>query len=580
MKSNDIQAIRVQDDWAITDKQSGNVLLMLQAGKDIVVKASDASTKENGQQLILNISGDIAEGKMASFIVKLPSPSISSSETRRLRDLDFNAAKGNMVNYWESWINKGAHFEVPEEAVNQLFRANIWHSLVLPRHTLDENGRDHMDLPYANTAYGQRNADWPINQSVYVDYMIYGLRGYDQVANDEYVAMFKSQLQKDGRVGGFANWGVYSPGQLYAIAQNFLLSGNRQQFDKLLPNSLKTLDYCLAQVAKANDGSGKTGLIMAPLNDLTNSEREWAFNQAYYGGGLELFAKALSVYGHPRAKEVLDVAVKIKKDIVNEFARSSVKSAVVQLADGTWINYVPTDAMTPRRMMEQWYPTDVDCGPLHLTRLGVIDADSWLTTAMLNDNEDNLFFKNLGAANEPVYVQQASAYLLRDEPKAVIRAFYSLMACGFSHEQFTSLEHRWAWGQYYGPPSTDGAWFEIYRKMLLNEIGDDTLMVGQAVPRNWLEEGKKIEVKNAPTYFGTTSFLINGESSENEIKVNIDMPDRHAPKQLLVRLRHPKGKSIKSVVVNGKKWDNFNVSKEYVSIPAPSMKKYIISVKY
>src|SRR5690606_7905286 len=130
----------------------------------------------------------------------------------------------------------------------------------------------------------------------------------------------------------------------------------------------------------------------------------------------------------PRADEVARIASDLKNAVTNEFSRSSVKSPAVQLADGTWINYVPTDATTPRRMLDQWYPTDVDTGPLHLTRLGVLDANSWLTTAMLNDHEDNLYFENKGAANEPVYVQQANAYLLRDDPKAVIRSFYSFMA--------------------------------------------------------------------------------------------------------------------------------------------------------
>lgn len=579
LKDHEVKAIPLQDNWAIADKQTGNIFLLLETGKEITVKAGDAIANPNGQQIELTLSGNLSEGETKEFVVKLPSPAIASSETPRLSNLGFAAAKKNIKDYWEEWIGKGAHFEVPETAVNQLFRANIWHSLILPRHTLDIDGKDHMDLPYANTAYGQRNADWPINQAVYVDYMIYGLRGYEKVAQDEYTAMFKSQQQPDGRIGGFANWGVYSPGQLYSIAQNFLLSGNREQFEQLLPNSLKTLDWCLTQVAKSNEGSNKTGLILGPLNDLTNAEREWAFNQAYYVGGLETFAKALSAFNHPRAEEVRNIAAKMKIAVVNEFARSSVKSPVVQLEDGAWINYVPTDALTPRRMMDQWYPTDVDTGPLHLTRLGVIDARNWLTTAMLHDHEDNLFFKNQGAANEPVYVQQATAYLLRDEPKAVIRAFYSLMACGFSHEQFASLEHRWAWGQYYGPPSTDGAWFEIYRRMLVNEWGADTLMIGQAIPRNWLKEGKRIEVKNAPTYCGNISFTINGINNNNEIKAEIDVPSRNPPKQLLVRFRHPDSKKIKSVVVNGKRWKNFDVKKEYISIPAPSG-KYVISARY
>lgn len=579
LKDHQVEAIPIKDSWAIADKQTHDIFLLLETGKGVTVTAGNAIANANGQQIELTISGTLLEGEIREFVAKLPSPAIVPAEITRLSQLDFVSSEKKTTNYWEQWIKKGSQFEVPETAVNELFRANIWHALTLPRHTLDIDGKDHMDLPYANTAYGQRNADWPVNQAVYVDYMIYGLRGYDEVARDEYAAMFKSQQQPDGRIGGFANWGVYSPGQLYAIAQNFLLSGNKEQFGKLLPNSLKTLDWCLAQVAKANTATNNTGLILAPLNDLTNEEREWAFTQAYYVGGLELFAKALSAFQHPRANEVREIAAKMKIAVVKAFAGSSVKSPVVQLADGTWINFVPTDAMTPRRMLDQWYPTDVDCGALHLSRLGVIDPNSWLTTAMLQDSEDNLFLKNQGAANEPVYVQQATAYLLRDEPKAVIRAFYSLMACGFSHEQFTSLEHRWAWGQYYGPPSTDGAWFEIYRRMLINEWGDDTLIIGQAIPRKWLEKGKKIEVKNAPTYFGDLSFRIESPINGNEIIAEINMPDRNPPKQLLVRLRQPESRPIKSVMVNGKPWKNFDVKKEYVNIEAPSG-KYIILVKY
>ncbi len=579
LKDHGLEAIQQQDGWIITDKQTGNIFLVIETAKDLSVTVGDPVPDKNGQQLTFTISSVLTEGESREFVVKLPSPAIVPAELTRLSNLQYAAERKNTVDYWEGWLAQGASFDVPEQAVNELYRANLWHALVLPRHTLDIDGKEHMDLPYANTAYGQRNADWPINQAVYVDYMIYGLRGYDKVAQDEYTAMFKSQQQPDGRIGGFANWGVYSPGQLYAIAQNFLLSGNREQFEQLLPNSLKTLDWCLAQIAKSNEGASKTGLILGPLNDLTNAEREWAFNQAYYVGGLEVFAKALSAFNHPRAEEVQGIVSKMKADVVKEFSRASVQSPVVQLADGTWINFVPTDALTPRRMMEQWYPTDVDTGPLHLTRLGVIDARSWLTTAMLHDHEDNLFFKNQGAANEPVYVQQATPYFLRDDVKAVIRAFYSLMACGFSHEQYTPLEHRWAWGQYYGPPSTDGAWFEIYRKMLLNEIGYDTLMIGQAIPQNWLEEGKKIEVRDAPTYFGKTSFTIEGLNRDNEIKATVDVPDRDAPEQLVVRLRHPSGKQIRSVTVNGRHWTNFNTRKEYISIPSPSG-KYIISVKY
>lgn len=199
---------------------------------------------------------------------------------------------------------------------------------------------------------------------------------------------------------------------------------------------------------------------------------------------------------------------------------------------------------------------------------------------MLHDHEDNLYFQNKGAANEPVYVQQANAYLLRDEPRAVIRSFYSFMACGFSHGQYSPLEHRWAHGQYYGPPSTDGAWFEIYRKMLINEMGDDTLMVGQAVPRVWLERGKRIVVRDAPTWFGDISFVVEGRSSGDEIVATVECPDRDPPGTLLIRFRHPEEKPISSVVVNGRPWRNFDAEKEYVVIPNPGGVKYVVRAMF
>lgn len=568
----------VSGNWLVVDKRSDDILLMIETAETISVAMQELELYEEGQKIAISVAG-VSESESAEILLKLPSPAIPFSRRQELEATDFSKAKKRVLAYWENWIGRGASFDVPEPEVNKLFRANLWHALILPRHTRDANGKMHMDLPYANTAYGQKNSDWPINQAVYVDYMIYGLRGYEEVAKDEIAAMFQTQQEPDGRIGGFANWGVYTPGHLYAIAQNYLLSGNREHFESLLPNALSALDWCVRQLEKAQSQES-TGLIRGPLNDLSHGEREWAFTQAYYAGGLELFAKALSAYGHARADEVKRVSARLKKDVSTAFARSSVKSSIVQLADGTWINFVPTDATTPRRMLDEWYPTDVDTGPLHLTRLGALPARGWLSTAMLHDHEDNLFLQNKGAANEPVYVQQANAYLLRDEPKAVIRSFYSLMACGFSHEQYSPLEHRWAHGQYYGPPSTDGAWFEIYRKMLINEWGNDTLIIGQATPRAWLDTGKRISVRNAPTWFGDISFTIEGRSAADEIIATVECPDRNLPEVLLVRLRHPHERAIDSVLVNGKPWKNINIEKEHIVIPNPIAGKYLIKTTY
>ena len=565
----------------VVDGETGAVWLMIEPEAGIAVRARQAIQDPKDPRLEFDCEGQLAEGQTRSIVLKLVSPVVHADAVPDLAALDYAKSRTAMLKYWENWLAQGAQFEAPEPTVNDLFRANLWHALLLPRYRTDEHGVARIDLPYSNFAYGQLNADWPINQAVYVDYMLYGLRGHFAVAEEEFAAMYHSQQKPDGRIGGYAEWGVYSPGMLYSVAQNYLLSGNRGSFERLLPASLKALDWCLGQVEAGKNSEEAPGLIVGPLNDLTHESRAWGFPNGYFVAGLDMFGRALAAYGHPRANGVIATAKQMRADVERAFARASVRSPVVQLADGTWNNYVPCDAMTPRRLLDVWYPTDVDCGPLHMARLSAIEPRGWLASAMLHDHEDNLFLNQWGMANEPVYNQQTTAYLLRDEPEAAIRAFYSMMACAFSHHQLTPLEHRWAWGQYYMPPSTDGAWFELYRNMLLNElIGEGTLFIGQAVPRAWLADGKRIAVENAPTYFGPVTLHIESTVAKDGITANIAFNSNRRPRTLLVRLRHPEKKTPRSVRVNGAKWRNFDKAKEWVCIPNPSEAQYTVVVRY
>src|SRR5882724_11703602 len=156
----------------------------------------------------------------------------------------------------------------------------------------------------------------------------------------------------------------------------------------------------------------------------------------------------------------------------------------------------------------------------------------------------------MGHGQRTVYNPHATTYLLRDDVKPAIRAFYSMMACAFSHSVFEPVEHRWSWGQYFGPPSTDGAWFELYRKMLIHERDDDTLLLCQATPRKWLENGKQIRINRAPTYYGLLSLTVDSRAAAREISGIIDLEQRKQPAALLVRFRHPQAQRINSVSVN------------------------------
>jgi hypothetical protein len=525
--------------------------------------------------LTFKLSADASK----EFIVKLPSPMVLPEDQDKLIRLDYDACRRDTLKFWSDYVSRGAQFRVPEKVVNDLFRANLWHALRLPRrHGGGEQGVK-IDLPYSNFAYDQRGTPWPVNQAVYVDYMIYGLRGYDDIAAEELLTIYRNNQQADGRVAGYANWGVYTPSMIYAVAKNFRLCGNRGQFERLLPCTLKAIDWCLGRIRSPGNQTQAAGLIRSPLNDLTG-EGTWAFTQAYVYAALETLGEALETLGHPRAKECIEAAADFRQSVQRAFAAASVRSPLVQLRDQTWTPYVPCEATASGRLFAQWYPTDVDTGATHLLRLRALPADGALADCLLNDHEDNLYLHGWGMANEPVYNPQATAYLLRDEPEAVIRAFYSYMACAFSHSALEPVEHRWGWGQYFGPPSTDGAWFEIYRHMLIHELDDGTLLLLQATPRQWLQDGKRIEIERAPTYYGQFSMSVESKAAAGQLVAQIEMPQRSRPGRLIVRFRHPQKKTIGTLSVNGESWTNYDTAKEWVVIPGPREERYTIVAHY
>jgi hypothetical protein len=513
------------------------------------------------------------------LIVKLASPAVAPEDRRRLVELSYESARRGTIAFWEGYLSRGAQFEAPDPAVNELFRASLWHALRLPRRHGGEGPGTRIDLPYSNFAYGQSGTPWPINHAVYADYMIYGLRGYSAIATEELLAQFRNNQESSGRVNGYAHWLSYTPAMLYAAGRNFLLTQDRRAFEQLLPQALRAMEWCLDQAERAAQHDGPAaGLIEGPLNDGT-AEGYWAFNQAYMYAGLRVFAQALESIGHGAAARCRRGADSLQTAIEKGFREATINAPIVQLRDRTWIPYVPSEARSPRRLLDDWYPTDVDTGPLHLVRLEALPAGSDLAWWMLNDHEDNLFYKGWGAANEPVYNQQCTAYLLRDMPEAAIRCFYSHMASAFSHSTFEPVEHRWTHGQYFGPPSTDGSWFELYRLMLIRETADDTLLLGQAAPRRWLADGERILVRNAPTYYGPLSMTIESRANEGSITAAIELGEKR-PGTLKLRLRHPASKPISSVRVNGSRWDDFDPQREWVSIVKPEAQRYRIEVSY
>jgi hypothetical protein len=328
---------RSEGDTFVFEENTSRRILFAVAGSDLEISSCvtrqdpeqpDGKTRTHWRQFDTVLTFELNADASKEFIVKLPSPMILPEDRYKLIKLDYTGSRQNTLKFWSDYVARGAQFRVPEKVVNDLFRANLWHALCLPRRHGGQEENVKIDLPYSNFAYDQHGTPWPVNQAVYVDYMIYGLRGYDDIATEELLTMYRNNQQPDGRVAGYANWGVYTPSMIYVTAKNYRLSGNRDQFDRLLPYTLTALDWCLSETHSARrDRDQAPDLISSPLNDLTG-EGVWAFTQAYVYAALEMLGKALEDIGHSRAKECLEAAASFGESVKCAFAAAAVRSPV------------------------------------------------------------------------------------------------------------------------------------------------------------------------------------------------------------------------------------------------------------
>ena len=83
-----------------------------------------------------------------------------------------------------------------------------------------------------------------------------------------------------------------------------------------------------------------------------------------------------------------------------------------------------------------------------------------------------------------------------------------------------------------------------------------------------------------PTYFGPVNLQVKSAAATGSITAKVEFTSDRRPQTLLVRLRHPEKKAVRSVSVNGNNWTDFNAGQERIRIPNPQEKEYTITASY
>jgi hypothetical protein len=278
----------------------------------------------------------------------------------------------------------------------------------------------------------------------------------------------------------------------------------------------------------------------------------------------------------------LEHAADLRTNILRAYRWTQAQAPALPLRNGTWIPHYPSQVHSPGKLAD-FFPGqdagrswcyDVEIGAHQLVPTGVFDPRDREVERMLDHMEDVQFladgwFDYPAATNEkdwfdlggfskvqPYYARNCEVYALRDDVKPFVRSYFNTIAAMLNPEVLTFWEHFHHSGAWDKTHET-GYFLHQTRTMLVTERGD-LLWLAPFVTCNWLKDGQRLSVSNAPTRFGPVSYEIQSHMAESVIRATIHPPARRTPSGIVLRLRTPEGSPIRSVRVNGRPHSDFD----------------------
>jgi hypothetical protein len=176
----------------------------------------------------------------------------------------------------------------------------------------------------------------------------------------------------------------------------------------------------------------------------------------------------------------------------------------------------------------------------------------------------------------------AYARLQFDWVREFLLLYYAHMAHIYSPGTWTSVESSKIDGTLGGPYCTPAQVTipTLTKWMLVFEESDDAVVwLARATPREWLGQGKKIAVTDAPTRFGKISYELRSNVEQDKVSAMIHAPDDRA-ETIKLRCRVPGGKKMSAVAINGEKWADFSAEREVVTIPPRIKGEITVEISY
>lgn len=544
----------------------------------------------------IGIMGRLAAGKSARLVVYLPAWPVKPAEYAVLCNPTHWVEQ--IERFWKEQSAGAMQIDIPDPLLANVIRASQVHCLSAAR----------------NEERGSRVAPW-------IASMVYGplesesqavIRGMDMCGHSDFARQGLEFFLKRYNDQGFLTTGYTLCGtgeNLWTLAEHQARRGNQEWFKKNATTLLRACKWIVAQRAKTKgldaDGNRVPESGLMPPGVTADWERYAYrfFNDTQYCHGLETVAKDLAIIRHPDAPALLAEAKQYREDLLRAYQWMQVRCPVVPLGNGTWVPNHPAmldvfgnvEEMVPAEDGNRCWAYSVEGGTNHMAANRLFDLNSGEVARMMDYLEDHQFLRsgmgdypeeknrsdifNLGgfAKVQPYYARNAEIYALRDDVKPFIRSYFNALSSLLNEENLSLWEHFHNTGGWNKTHET--GWFLCQTAMMFVMDRGDELWLAPFVTDNWLKDNMVVAVRNAPTQFGPVTFEIVSHIGNGYIEASIEPPTRNPPQHVVIRIRHPEGKPMKSVTINGKPHADFNPATETIRL-APDTHSMKLKVDY
>ena len=530
----------------------------------------------------------LAPGESKTVIIKIPYLVLTDpSEHAALAALDFEKEHLEVAGYWRRRLDESAHLITPEPMLNEFYRADAGHLLINCEGDPASAGRRFARVgSFSYGAFGNESCMMVVDLD---------RRGYHKEAQQ----CLDAWLHYQGTVslpGDFSTKkGVlYGAGGLEAGGYNqhhgwiLWMLGEHYRFTRddawlrgAAPGILAGADWIINETKRtSNRHELERGLLPAGSLEDIGDWWTWLSTSCYTWRGLDTAAWALEQIKHPEAQRVRKGADTYHTNLLANFRKATDRSPVVRLRDGTAVPHIPS--MVHRRGRYFGWICETLEGSLHLLITGALDSRSQEADWIVKDYEDNRYISNQygymledfdkywfgrgGISMQACLLLDVEPYLYRDDVKQALRALFNAEAAQYFPDERMNTEHAlpalgdWRGDQYKSSDESNVAGWLRY--LFVREEGDK-LLLGQAVPRQWLQAGQRCGIERTATYFGPASVIFS--VGDNQITATVDAPRRNPPKEVRLRFREAGGRALSAVQVNGKAWKKFKG--EWVELP-------------